>query len=121
MTLGVDNPLGTQGAGSRAYVWFSTKPDAAYPAGTLLPNLGMAGPGAVGEVLVNRNAGFLVKTVTGGLWNTPGTPAQVVVGMPALASWIGQPLYVQGYLVDTRVTYGVKTGLTDALRLIVAP
>jgi PKD repeat protein len=121
LTLGVDNPLGTQGPNSRAYVWMTLKPDAAYPCGTLLANLGMAGAGAPGEILVDRASGVLIKTVIGGLWSTPGTPAPVPLVMPSAIAWIGSPLYVQGYLIDGRVTYGVRTGVTDALKLIIGP
>jgi PKD repeat protein len=121
LTLGVDNPLGTQGPGSRAYVWMSLKPDAARPCGTLVLNFGMAGAGALGEILVNRTSGVLIKTVTGGLWSTPGTPAVVPIAMPTAISWIGSRLYVQGYLIDSRVTYGVRTGVTDALELLMGP
>jgi PKD repeat protein len=121
LSLGVDNPLGTQGPNSRAYLWMSTRADAAYPCGTGFANLGMSGPGALGEVLVNRTPGILLKTVTGGLWSTPGTPAPIPLAMPAALSWIGQNLYVQGYLVDARITYGVKTGVTDGLKLLIGP
>jgi len=121
LMLGVDNPLGTQGPNSRAYAWMSLKPDAAYPCGTLAANLGMAGAGAPGEILVNRTAGVLIKTVTGGLWSRPGVPATVSLVLPSAISWIGSPLYVQGYLTDGRVTYGVRTGVTDALKLLIGP
>jgi PKD repeat protein len=121
LTLGVDNPLGTQGPNSRAYAWMSLKPSASYPCGTLLANFGMAGAGAPGEVLVDRTAGVLIKTVTGGLWSKPGVPAAVALVMPSAIGWIGSPLYVQGYLVDGRVTYGVRTGVTDALKLLMGP
>ena len=120
-TLGIDNPLGTQGPNSRAYLWMSLKADAAYPCGTLLANFGMSGPGASGEILVNRSTGILLKTVIGGTWSTPGTPAPVLLAMPAALSWIGQSLYVQGYLVDSHVTFGVRTAVTDAFKLLVGP
>lgn len=121
LTLGVDNPLGTQGPNSRAFAWMSLKADAAYPCGTPLVNFGMAGPGAMGEILVNRSTGNLIKTATGGLWSTPGTPAPVPLLMPSALSWIGTPLYVQGFLTDSRITYGVRTGVTDALKLLIGP
>jgi len=120
-TLGVDNPLGTQGPNSRAYLWMSLKADAAYPCGTPLANFGMSGAGAAGEILVNRSAGILLKTITGGTWSTPGTPAAVPLAMPAALSWIGQSLYVQGYLVDSHITYGVRTAVTDGFKLLVGP
>jgi len=121
LTLGADNLLGTQGPNSRAYLWMSLKPDAAYPCGTWLPNLGMAGAGAPGEVLVDRSAGVLIKTITGGAWSTPGVPAPIPVTMPTSVGWIGQSLFVQGYLIDGKVTYGVRTALTDGLKLLVGP
>lgn len=121
LTLGVDNPLGTQGPNSRAYVWVSRRPDAAYPCGTPLPGFGMTGAGALGEILVDRTAGVLLKTTTGGLWSAPGTPARVNVTLPTALGWVGMPLYVQGYLVDSRETFGVRTAVTDALLLLLAP
>ena len=81
----------------------------------------MAGPGAMGEILVNRSSGILLKTVTGGVWSTPGTPAPVPLAMPTALAWIGQSVYVQGYLVDSRITYGVRAGVTDALKLLIGP
>jgi PKD repeat protein len=121
ITLGVDNPLGTQGANSRAHVWVSRQPDAAFPCGLLLPGFGMTGAGASGEILVDRTAGVLLKTTTGGLWTAPGAPARVNVTMPVAIGWIGLPLYVQGYLVDSREVFGVRTAVTDAFRLLLAP
>ncbi|MEQ1892458.1 MAG: PKD domain-containing protein [Planctomycetota bacterium] len=121
VTLGVDNPLGTQGPNSAASVWMSRQADALYPCGTLLANFGMSGPGASGEILVNRNVGILLKTVAGGRWTSPGNPAAVPIVLPTALSWIGQSVYVQGQLVDGRVTYGVRTGVTDALKLLIAP
>jgi PKD repeat protein len=121
LSLGVNNPLGTQGPNSRAYLWMSSRADAAYPCGTGLASFGMAGPGASGEILVNRTPGVLMKTVTGGLWSTPGAPAPVPLAMPTALSWIGQSVYVQGYLIDARLTYGVRTGVTDGLKLLIGP
>ena len=121
MVFGVDNPLGTQGPNSQAYLWMSLKPDALFPCGTLAPNLGMSAAGAAGEVLVVRTAPSLVKTITGTKWITPGTPAQVTMSIPANLALIGLPYYVQGYLIDSKVTYGVKTAVTDALKLLVGP
>jgi len=119
--VGVDNPLGTQGSNSAASVWMSRQADALYPCGTLLPNFGMSGPGANGEILVNRNAGVLIKTVVGGRWTAPGSPAMVPIVLPTALSWIGQSIYLQGVLTDGRVTYGVRTGVTDGLKLLIAP
>jgi PKD repeat protein len=121
LTLGVDNPLGTQGPNSRAYVWVSRQSDLGYPCGTWSPSFGMSAAGAPGEILVDRTAGILLKTTLGGLWSTPGTPAPVPVTMPTSLAWIGQRLYVQGYLVDSRSTYGVRTAVTDALELLLGP
>jgi PKD repeat protein len=121
LTLGVNNPFGTQGVNSRAYVWVSRAADAAYPCGTLLANFGMTAPGALGEILVNRTTGVLLKTTAGGLWSGPATPAAVPVTMPAQLSWIGQPLYVQGYLLDGRATATLKMGVTDAFKLLLGP
>jgi hypothetical protein len=114
LVLGLDNPLGTQGPAT-AYVWMSLGPDS-----VLLPGTGMAGPAADGEVLVARGSS-LIKTLIGGRWTTPGVPAEVSVPMPNAIAWIGRDLFVQGYLVDPRLTYGLRVGLTDALRLRIGP
>lgn len=114
LVLGLDNPYGTQGPAT-AYVWMSLGAGS-----VLLPGTGMSAAGTDGEVLVDRGTGLL-KTIIGGRWTTPGVPAQVTVVMPNSISWIGRELYVQGYLVDPRLTYGIRVGLTDALKLLVGP
>ena len=51
--VGIDNPFGTQGAGSASFLAFSLAPAPGFPAGISLPGLGMGGPGAPGELLVD--------------------------------------------------------------------
>jgi hypothetical protein len=74
----------------------------------------------MGEILVNRNTGVLIKTVTGGLWK-PGTPAAAPLVIPTAISWIGQPWYVQGYLIDGRATATLRTAVTDGFKLLIGP
>ncbi len=120
VVFGLDNPLGTQGRSSTT-LYMSLKPDPLFPCGTLAPGLGMSGAGQPGEWLVSRVAPDLLKKVAGSVWTVPGSPALASVAMPTSPSWIGSSFYVQGFLLDPAVTYGVRVGLTDALKLLIAP
>jgi len=51
----------------------------------------------------------------------PGSPAPVSVRMPTSASWIGQSLFVQGYLIESRATHRVRAAPTDGLEPRLGP
>ena len=120
VTLGVDNPLGTQTPGSLPFLALATAADPAFPCGTLLPGFGMAGVGAPGELLISlAPPPFLV--LAGAPWAGPGTPAPIALPIPVDTTILGASFYAQGLLVDTSPGATVSFGLTDAVELQVGP
>ena len=120
VTLGVDNPLGTQAPGSLPFLALATAPDPAFPCGTLVPGFGMGGGGAPGELLLGvAPPPFLV--IAGASWAGPGTPAPIALPIPADATLLGASFYAQGLLLDTSPGASVSFGLTDAVELQVGP
>ncbi len=116
LVLGLDNPLGTQSAGSVPYVFASLTPNALFPCGTLRADLAMAGPGANGELLLDPSKP-LFRKATGAPWTTPGVPARVSFRIPATPALLGASLYLQGRLVDGTPGALVPTALTDGVKL----
>jgi hypothetical protein len=114
--VGIDNPLGTQSPGSLPYHFLSLAPDPAFPAGTLLPDFGMAGPGAAGELLIGLGAGDLVSILAGPPWTGPGVPSSITLDVPNDPSLQGLYVYGQGLLFDPSAAQGVKFGLTGGLQ-----
>lgn len=120
MTLGVDNPLGTQSPGSLAFVLVSTKPDANFPNGTLIPGMGMAGGGAAGELLIDViNPGPPI-VYPGSVWTGPGVHAPVPIDIPDRPNLMGKRFFAQGFLIDPFASSGgVSVGLTRGLELVI--
>lgn len=115
LTVGVDNPLGTQGAGSIPLVFVAFGADAATPCGTALPGFGMAGAGAAGELLIDFSADPLL--FLGSPWVAPGVPSLIELPIPSLPGLVGAQAFVQGAIVDPVAASGVGIGLTDGLAL----
>lgn len=119
ITIGIDNPLGTQAPGSIAYFSVSL---GTYPTGTscglVLPGFGMAGSGADGEFLLSYSPGFLLFTQLAGPWFGAGTPVEAQIQVSADPSVLGLPFYVQGSLLDLSPSAQVVLGLTDGLRFV---
>lgn len=113
-TLGVDNPLGTQAAGSLALLYFSFQPDAAFPCGTSIPGFGMSGPGANGELLINLPQRFFRFSAIP--WGGAGNPALFTVPIPLDVSLLEFEFYSQGILLDPTVALGVRLGLTEGMQ-----
>ena len=113
LVVGIDNPLGTQSAGSFAFLALSGQPDWNAPCGSLLPGFGMSFPYS-GEVLVDLTQFLLVP---GPAWNGPGSPAPIGVSFPSNVAFIGLELFVQGGLFDTSPGAMPRIGLTEALEL----
>lgn len=118
ITFGVDNPLGTQPAGSVPLVAISSAPDASFPCGTSIPTWGMSAPGATGELLIDFVPPNPFLFVLGPPWAGPGSPAGVVVVVPANCALVGKSVYVQGALVDPFGTLGITIGLAGALEVV---
>ncbi len=114
LTLGVDNPLGTQAAGSLPFVALALAPDPAFPCGTLVPGLGMGG---TAELLINVLPPDPLDPIGGTPWTGPGSPAPVVVPVPNDPLLIGLSVFSQAVLVDPSPGASVPIGLTDALEL----
>ena len=119
MTFGVDNPLGTQGAGSGTALIVAVAPDPNFPAGTVIPGFGMGGPGAPGELLVDltKKNFFLL----GAPWTTAGVPVPISVSLPPDPSLFGLFLFAQGLIVDPLATFGVFYGFGEAYSLRIGP
>jgi hypothetical protein len=111
VTLGFDNPAGTQAPGSASILLFGGKAIAGFPCGVPLPGWGMTG--STGELQLDPVLPLI--SVPGGTWTGPGNPVAFPVPVPIDLSLIGLPFYAQGVLVDPVGT--VRLGLTDAIEL----
>ncbi len=114
ITLGVDNPLGTQTAGATPVLLLAAQPWMAFPCGTSVPGWGMAGSAAPGELLVNP-VGLL--QLIGPSWTGAGNPAPITFGFPAISGLIGLSIYGQGVMVDPLSANTI--GLSSALDLTI--
>ena len=121
LTLGIDNPIATQAAGSLPILFLSYAPDPAFPAGSPIPGLGMGGPGQVGELLIDPSGNALFDAIVGAPWSGPGQPAAIPLAVPSDPSLFGQLVFAQGLLFDSGVTLGVRFGLTAAAVLRIGP
>ncbi|MEW6073561.1 MAG: M20/M25/M40 family metallo-hydrolase [Planctomycetota bacterium] len=119
--LGLDNPLGTQSPGAATTLFLSLAPDPAYPAGTLVPGWGMAGPGAEGELLIGVVSPDPVLVLAGPAWTGPGAPATIAVSVPNDPGLAGTYVYGQGLLFDPSAALGVRYGLTEAVLVHIVP
>ncbi|MEM7200941.1 MAG: hypothetical protein AAF628_11780 [Planctomycetota bacterium] len=115
LRLGVDNPLGTQPAGSVAFLAIAERADPRFPCGTLVPGFGMAGPGAVGELLFDPSAAFAVELGEG--WSGAGNPSPFRLSIPDVCTLLGGEVFVQGGLVDATPGAPVRFGLTTGLQV----
>jgi hypothetical protein len=112
-TLGVDNPLGTQPAGSVAILVVTPAADRDFPCGTLLPGFGMTAPGTVGELLLDLDG---ANTVLGPItWNGMGNHASFAIPIPVATDLVGAEFFLQGAVADLGGTSGIPVGLTEAL------
>ena len=119
VTVGLDNPLGTQAAGAQSYFFLSLAPDPNFPAGTSVPGFGQGAPGAAGELLIAvLSSQLLSPAYQGPPWLGPGQPASITLAVPNDPNLVGQSIYGQGILIDpTAGAGGVRFGLTDAVEL----
>ena len=112
VTLGFDNPAGTQNAGSRAGR-IRGGAVARFPCGLLRLGIGMTAP--VGELLVDPSSHPI--GILGGLWAGPGQPTPFSIAIPNLSTLIGLCVYAQGALLDP--TGPVPIGLADGFELCI--
>ena len=119
-TVGVDNPLGTQPAGSLAFLGVSTGPAPGFPCGLPLPGFGMSAPGAVGELLINTGSPGLLATLGPAVWSGAGSPAGLDVVIPDNASLVGFGLNLQGLMFDpTAGGGGIAFGAAEAFAVTI--
>ncbi|MEM7306847.1 MAG: hypothetical protein AAF682_09260 [Planctomycetota bacterium] len=117
LELGVDNPLGTQAAGSLPLVLVATAPDPAFPCGTPIPGLGLAGGGAPAELLISFLPPNPVQPALSGAPWTGTEPAPVTLSIPPQATLAGVTIYAQGALLDASPGATLPIALTAALAL----
>ena len=116
MLWSLTNPLGTQAAGSVG-AFFLTFATPGFPCCVPVPGLGMAGPGAPGDVNIDITIPHL--SFVSGLWNGPGTFVTQSFAMPFDGTLIGLPLWLQGLLVDFSPGAPVPFGLGEGAQLVV--
>lgn len=112
-TLGVDNPAGTQSAGSIPFLYLALDADPLFPCGTLLPRFGQGGPGTSGELLLDLRSVFLRQV--GGPWSGAGNPVPFSLAIPPELGLVGTEFRAQGLLIDMSAALGLRFGLTEAL------
>ena len=115
ITLGIDNPYGTQAAGSIPFLFISVLPHPAFPMGGMIESNGMAGPDAPCEVLIAPYQ----FSFAGPPWTGSGNHAPIDIPIPVNPNLVGLPVYVQGALVDPIAAGGVSAGCTTALRVTI--
>lgn len=120
ITLGLDNPLGTQGPGSLPFLALVKQPDPAYPCGTPLPGLGMGPGSATGELLLGlAPPPFL--TLGGPAWAGPLQPAPIPIAVPDDCLLIGVAVFAQGALLDPAPGATHPLALTEGIELRIGP
>ena len=113
ITFGVDNPYGTQAAGSLPIIVASWSASSRYPCGTLQAGRGMSAPRTAGELLV----GTIAWSRRGTAWIGAGNPAPVVYPIPNNKSLLGLTLYVQGRLLDQSMGVLIPLAFADGYAL----
>ncbi|QDU66178.1 hypothetical protein [Engelhardtia mirabilis] len=112
-SIELDNPLGTQTAGSLPLLALSAAPAVAGSScGIQVPGFGMAGPGAVGELLVALPS---FQTLPGTPWGGAGSPSTVALSVPNDSALLGISIFAQGVLIDA--VGPVTIGLTEGAEL----
>ncbi len=106
LTLSLDDPTGSLSAPAISFLAFSFASDAAFPCGTVLPNLGLGPTGSSGEVLLGSL--FLIDAV--GPWL--GSPIDTRLSVPSAPSFVDTRLYVQGLMLDIN-----RPAVTNALEI----
>ena len=113
-TLLIDNPVGSQPAGSLAFLAVSNAPDPNFPGGTLLPGFGMLG--ATGELLIDIAPPNPIQVLNAGVWLGAPTPISITVpNDPGLAC---RSFFSQG-LIFNGSGAGPRFGLTRAIEVVI--
>ena len=117
LTLGVDNPNGTQPAGAHPFLFFSLAPDGNYPCGSLIPGWGMGALGSSGEVLFATGAPNFQGRIVGPTWTGAGNPAPIPIFIPNSTGLLGLSVFTQGMLAAAPSATGNRFGFTTGLEL----
>lgn len=112
VTMGFDNPAGTQNAGSLAAMVLGTR-TARFPCGLLQVGFGMRF--SYGELLLDPNQQTI--GILGGTWAGPGNPAPFTLSIPSNPGLVGQCVNAQGLILDPNGAQGL--GLADAFELCI--
>jgi hypothetical protein len=118
MTFGIDNPLGTQAAGSIPVIAMSSVPARGFPCGTLRSGYGMAD--GVGELLFNPSQ-LLMPFVLGLPWQGAGMPSVVSLPIPSDPVLAGIAAYIQSVLYDPSARAGSRIKLGEAIKVTLTP
>ncbi len=116
VTLGVDNPLGTQPAGSLPLLALGFAPAPGFPCGVSVPGFGMAGAGASGELLIQLSS---LPLIFGTPWAGAGTPTPIDIPIPSTPALSGLSVYAQGLLFDGSPGASLTYGLADAAVIVI--
>ncbi|MEW6073617.1 MAG: PKD domain-containing protein [Planctomycetota bacterium] len=116
LVLGIDNPYGTQAAGSTTVLRAAFTPAAEYPCGFWVASYGMAFAGAPGEILLALVPAPL--TFPGTAFGGADNPGLVTVPIPNNLALVGRHVFCQGVIFDPVAAAGVQFGVTDGLELV---
>lgn len=121
LRLHLDNPLGSQCGGStRVELFFSTRGQPNFPAGTSLAGYGMGQ--LPGEALIEwKLPAHRFLRLALGAWAGVGSPLTASLGIPDDARLVGLELFAQGLFLDATADCGTRFGLTQAARIVVGP
>lgn len=111
LTLGLDNPTGSQAGPGVGLVFFSGARDPLFNltgSGTPLPGYGMSGP--AGELLISTATPDLALTLLSFGWTGPGNPVPFDVAIPDDKDLVGLTFFAQGALFSSD-QFGLSTGL----------
>lgn len=107
LTVGLADPSGTLAVPASTFLYATDAPTPFFPAGLVVPNVGLSGPGAPGELLVGGN---VLEALSGASWT--GSPVSFPLQIPFQAGLVGQSFWLQGILIGPP-----RIGLTEALEI----
>ncbi len=121
ITFGIDNPLGTQPAGSATLLVLSRASIGAFPCGIPIGGWGMNWPGyAPGELLINTLPPFILPLVPGPNLAGQGVPTPIPVPIPDAPALANLVVYAQAAIIDPPM-FSANITLTEAVQMVLAP
>jgi formylglycine-generating enzyme required for sulfatase activity len=117
--VGVSNTATSSAPAALAFLAIASAPDAAFPAGTVLPGFGLSSPASPGELLISLVAPDPLQFLGAVPWAGGTTaPAPFTIIVPSNPALSGVTFFLQGMLVDP--TTGPSLGLTNGLAVKLA-